>query len=288
LSSYNGRVIPVAQLASLLETSIPIVNKLIRKGYLRGGKGQMVELPPRSALQWLKLMLQPLPLRPLFTVPEILELSGLTMRVFREIVLAWEIPLYFDPALGELISPDSLIKLINALHSLREPVRFDRAVLLNWMQGIGSNKQVKPKLPYSKLIELEIQRIAKLEEPARTISARAFYNAFKEARLVSHALNWDQGKRAGGNYEREKMIRELEAQAKDVLVDSTKPTAFANARKVARKARKRRERWARGVKFAKEINLHAYEPPSHPSHPPTPPETDPPRSPDNEPDGESR
>jgi hypothetical protein len=274
-------VIPVAQLAQLLDTSPQRVNKLIKLGYLKGGKGRQVELPPRSALQWLKQMLLPLPRRPLFTIPEILGISGLPLKLFRRIVLAWDIPLHYDPAFGELISPDSLITLINALHSIREPVRFDRIVLLTWMQGLGSNKYVRPKLPYSRLIDLEIKRIAHLPEPERTTAANAFYNAYKDARRVSHVIDRKGRKNVGGNYVREEMIQELEGEIKDVLVDSTKPTSVALARKAAKKARKRRERWDKGIVYRKERNFK----PSAPLPAPDPllnqtPELDPPPLPD--------
>lgn len=269
----------IEKLAELLSTSPLIVKKLIRIAYLKGGKG-LVELPPPAALAWLKQMLQPLPLRPLFKIDEVLQMSGLNKKLFRQIILAWEIPLHYDHFLGELMSPVSLIQLINALHSLREPLRFDRAVLLNWMQGLGSDRQIKPKLPYSKLIEDEIARIAQLKEPERTMAARGFYYAFKDARTISHALNYKYSKVriTKHNKLRELQMAALEQEAHEVLLESVKPPTFVSIykkkRETAKKARRRREKWAQ-----KEATRRASERADRPAPPSEHPEPDPAQSP---------
>jgi hypothetical protein len=190
--NYNWKMPTSREMAHLLGIKPLQVRELLKRGYLkRARKPGQIELPPRSALQWLKLMLLPLPSRPLFTLAEIMELSGLSSKLLRKIILAWNIPLHYDPAFGELMSPSSLIELINVLHGLKEPVRFDRVVLLNWMQGMmPRDRYVRPKLPYSKLIDQEIKRIAALAEPERTIASQRFYKAYLDARIVSDAIDW--------------------------------------------------------------------------------------------------
>ena len=120
---------------------------------------------------------------------------------------AWNIPIHYDLALGELVSPDSLIQLINALHSLRDPLRLDHAALLAWMQGMSPKNKIRKLLPYSKLIEREIARIAQLSQPERTTQAYQFWKRYKSARFVSHAIdrvNLFVGKKKSQDAERER------------------------------------------------------------------------------------
>ena len=244
-------MVPLSQLAEMLECSEKVVQKLIRIGYLKRGRGKgrgrLIELPPLSALRWLKLMLQPLPLRPLFTLPEIVQMSGLKMGKLREIMLAWNIPIHYDLALGELVSPDSLIQLINALHSLRDPLRLDHAALLAWMQGMSPKNKIRKLLPYSKLIEREIARIAQLSQPERTTQAYQFWKRYKSARFVSHAIdrvNPFVGKKKSQDAEREERIREIELEARKLLDAATLGEGEAEAIK-QRKISRRNERASR-------------------------------------------
>jgi len=242
-------MVTIAKLAQMLETGEKTVQRLIRLGYLkrqRGkGRGRLIELPSLAALKWLKLMLQPLPLRPLFTLPEIMSLSGLSASQLREIILAWNIPMHYDPALGELLSPDSLIHLINALHAIREPIRLDHAALLAWMQGMSPKNKIRKLLPYSRLIEREIARIAQLPQPERTTQAYQFWKRYKSARLVSHAIdrvNSLVGKQKPQNAKREEVIIELEGKAREVLDAATLGEGVAEAirlRKVSLRASRR-------------------------------------------------
>lgn len=265
------------EMARLLKTSPVRISQLIESGYLRRIGEKEIELPPHSVLQWLKLMLLPLPSRPLFTLSEIERMSGLGKVTLKKVILAWKIPLYYDPMFGELMSPSSLITLINALHSLKEPVRFDRIVLLNWMQGMGRTRYITPKLPYSKMVEKEIKRIAQLAEPERTISSQAFYQAYRDARILSDAINW-----------RKRVPRSVD---KWIPWDQKKDLTRWRRVEEKRRKRKREEELMKKLQCQIRKQIESQAPPLQPSSPPLPlhaqsSELNPQRSPDNEPNEE--
>lgn len=230
-------MITIAEMAKILGTTEQKVQRLIKLCYLRRVKGATIELPPPAALNWLKLMFKPLPSRPLFTLHEVLHITKMTPKLFRQIVLSWNIPVYYDLFFGELIPPDSLLQILDSLFGLREPVRFDHAALLEWMQGMGSKqRQFRPSLPYHRLIEMELKRIAALPEPERLTNAYKFWRTYKNARLLNSAINQRNFKK--GERRREERIEELEVLAKEILEQSTAGEKEADRRKRVRISRR--------------------------------------------------
>jgi hypothetical protein len=179
--------IEISALAAMLNTDVGGVESLIPH-YLTRVDGERVDLPPRAAMEWLRQMFLPLPQRPLFKIKEVCLMAEVALPLLRQIMLAYAIPIHRDPALGELISPESFIRLLDGLHGYREPNRFDRAMLIEWMQAAQPESRVRAHLPYSRLLDLEIERIAKLEEPERTVRATELWERYKDARRVSDCL----------------------------------------------------------------------------------------------------
>jgi hypothetical protein len=190
------------------------VKLIARLGYLKFHEGDetKVVLPSASAIRWLRAMLLPLPERPLFTLHEITELLASTPRrarkgsdgavrnLIKKLCAAYSIPIHFDEAWGEMLSPTSFIDLLDALHGYRTPARFDRLALIEWMRTINPKRRLRWNLPYSKLLEGEIRRIVRLDEPERTMRAVALWEAYRDAKMISNCL---------GNY-RDSMRRKME------------------------------------------------------------------------------
>jgi len=173
---------------------------LVRLGYLKFYQGDetKVVLPPPGAIRWLRLMLLPLPERPLFTLEEVVQLAEIApppgkkgvqgIVLLRKLCAAFSIPIHVDDGFGELMSPISFIRLLDALFGYRDPMRFDRAALMEWMRGMKTGYRLRCHLPYSKLLELEIRRIARLREPERTMRAVALWESYYDAKRVSNCV----------------------------------------------------------------------------------------------------
>lgn len=186
----------------MLRVGVEKIPLLIKLGYLHYHEGDesKVDLPTRTSIRWLRLMLLPLPNRPLFTLQEVAKMSeivplrsgggwqGEGVKLIRKLCATYAIPIYADEQFGELMTPDSFIRLLDALFGYREPMRFDRAALVEWMRGLKTGRRLRYNLPYSKLLEGEIRRIVALNEPERTVRAVALWEAYRDAKMVSNCI----------------------------------------------------------------------------------------------------
>jgi hypothetical protein len=202
LVSESTPFVSVAEMATMLRVEADRVPLLVKLGYLRYHEGDesKIALPKRTSIRWLRLMLLPLPNRPLFTLQEVAKMSeiiparkgggwqGEGIKLIRKLCATYAIPIYADEQFGELMSPDSFIQLLDALFGYREPMRFDRTALVEWMRGLKTNRRLRYNLPYSKLLESEIGRIVRLNDPERTMRAVALWEAYRDAKLVSTCI----------------------------------------------------------------------------------------------------
>jgi hypothetical protein len=170
--------------------TIQRVHLLVKMGYLRyhNEDEEKITLPSPSALRWLHAMLLPPPERPLFTVDEVAKITNSSSEFIRKLCATYAIPIHADESWGELISPDSFIRLLDSLFGYRTPMRFDRAALVEWMRGMRRDRQLRYNLAYSQLINTEITRIVRLPEPERTMRAVAFWEAYRDAKMISNCM----------------------------------------------------------------------------------------------------
>ena len=174
------------------------VHQLVEAGHLKYYKKnkEQISLPSPAAIRWLHAMLLPFCDRPLFTLAEIAKAiasnsnSYWKMQTIQKLCAAYDIPIHFDKAWGELLSPDSFIRLLDALYGYRQPMRFDRMAMIEWMRGMQTNpRQLRWNLPYAALLEGEIGRIVRLQEPERTVRAVAFWEIYRDSKTVSNCLS---------------------------------------------------------------------------------------------------
>jgi hypothetical protein len=183
----SQKVVPLSELASKLGVEPKRLLPAIEHGYLKLVTINPPTLyePPPAAIDWLRVMFQPLTLRPFLSSEMVGELEGLSPQSVRRLCLDYGIPIYSDPVFGELMSISAFYRFHQQMHSHRAPSRFDRQAML-WTllhEQNGWLDNIKPPR-FSRRIELEIRRIAGLDEPARTDAALRLWDSWTETRKV--------------------------------------------------------------------------------------------------------
>jgi hypothetical protein len=200
LHHENPRVIPLDDLAARLGVEPKQLVPCLRHGYIKlvSPTPPMVYEPPPAAIEWLKQMFMPLMMRPFLTTEMVCTLMGLQPQHFRTLCLYYNIPLIADPVFGELMSLASFYRFHVELHHYREPSRFDRQAMLKALMYAASPVTAKQdlKLPnYSKRLEREIHRIAKLPEPEKTTAALRVFEAYADAKNITDCIAKMYGKK---------------------------------------------------------------------------------------------
>lgn len=97
----------------------------------------------------------------------------------------------------QIIHLADVLPLLQYLGSQYRPARalgFDRLSLVIWLSGLENELELfegrrrpRGRAGYARRLELEIHRIGKLEQPARTIAAVEFLNRLRDARSAVEA-----------------------------------------------------------------------------------------------------
>jgi len=188
--------ISVADLAVELQTTEDKVFLLVKEGYLTPLKVSdhpflyMVGKPKPAAMTWLRQALGPLPLIPIVPFYYVREMLGLSDWTLKRLILEHNIPLYIDVAFGQTMTILAFHQLFNQLYPWTERVRFDRQMFLNILCGIdkGSGNTFVRPLPFDKVLEEELHRIARLPEPQRSLRGYDIYEAFRDAKSIADVL----------------------------------------------------------------------------------------------------
>lgn len=143
-------------------------------------------MPAAAAMDWLRTMFMPLPMRPFLPASMVCDLLDCDLRDFRRLCVLYDIPLHSDPVFGELMGIAAFHRFFTALYHFRDPARFDRQAMLSMLHNkySGPDKAI-PVLPYERRLDVEIRRIAKLEEPMRFERAMALMEAMEDAKTLA-------------------------------------------------------------------------------------------------------
>ena len=152
---------------------------LIEQGYIRSIDGQTVESPPPAGLIWLRNWFQPAHAKPLLSAKDLADLLGIEEKAIPALAAAHDAPVTHDPALGLTFSVRAARTLL--LEVLSGGVRFDRQALLWFL--IGDPGKLCPD--FSENLEREIQRVAELPEPARSIRREAILAQWRDAKAIA-------------------------------------------------------------------------------------------------------
>lgn len=191
--------IPLADLASKLAVEPKRLLPLLEHGYLKlvTPDPPVVLEPPPAAMDWLRVMFQPLNLRPFLASEMVAELEGVPVHHVRQLCLEYNIPIYSDPVFGEVMSVSAFYRFHKEMHNHRESSRLDRQAMLVMLMHTVSPDEWRTDINpprFSRKIEMEIRRIAALAEPARTDAALRLWTAWSETYSVARAIAAAQGK----------------------------------------------------------------------------------------------
>lgn len=219
LHQPNPKAVSLQSLAEQLGVSQSRLLPLLEHGYLKliCADPPTAYEPPPDAMEWLKSMFQPLTMRPMLSSSMVADIENIPVADVRRLCLAYDIPIYADVVFGELLSIASFYKFHVQLHHYREPSRFDRQAMLVALMQAGDPTRYKQDLkppPFSKRLEAEIRRIARLKEPMKTEMALRLVEAYEEAKSVTDILARIRGKEPA-------TLKGMEKALKMVSVDTT-------------------------------------------------------------------
>jgi hypothetical protein len=186
--------ISIADLAILIEAPVEKLRPLVEHKYLRvvfakpEFERTIVARPGQRALEWLKMMFQPINMRPFIPIREVGKLWKVTENHILGKCRSYRIPLYSDPVFGNLMSFNALKSFARARMKYYKPKRLDRASFLRFYLSQIEGVRWKHPLPYSERLEREIGRIAHLPNPQRAMRSCALFEAFRDARTVSECI----------------------------------------------------------------------------------------------------
>lgn len=207
----GGGPITVRDLAQRIEGSVDDVKRLIDFKYLTvvmektDPEQTVLSCPGEEGIRWLRNMVQPIHLVPFIKLDDVHRLirkqQGRMSRKkpverTRRVCLAYQIPLFLDPVYGELLTIEGFAELAYHIGVYRNPVRNDRVTMLSFLMNAltederTKERYVRLKIPRrgTKRLNLEIARIARLEEPERTFMAQSLYECWKDSRGVQECL----------------------------------------------------------------------------------------------------
>lgn len=208
----TARAIPLSELARKLDVDAARLLPAIEHGYIRliCSDPPTVYEPPPAAVEWLRMMYQPIAMRPLIPIEMVASIEHFRPHDIRNLCLGYDVPISSDPVFGEILSLSAFYKLHEHLHRYREPSRFDRQMLLVMFLHAADpdhyRKVVRPP-EFSKKLENEIQRVSKLKEPARTDAALRLWDALESAKKVAECIAASRGDRIDGFKGTEKLAK---------------------------------------------------------------------------------
>jgi hypothetical protein len=199
--------ITLSLLARELDVSPQRLFRLVEEGYLPRysaadhspadhsppSPSTVLSCPPQPALLWLRQWFSPPLYKPMFSIDDVAELLEINAREATRLAAIFDIPLIHDAGLGLMMSAWGVRQLLRAVLSggrteagegEGEGQRFDRTWLVWWlMEGDPARLQQPPR--FTQQLEDEIQRVAGLEEPQRTIRKEQLSQQWKEAKAVA-------------------------------------------------------------------------------------------------------
>jgi len=183
--------ITLSKLASELSVDVERLRPLIDHQYLKLIKVNeflddcIVARPYPDGMRWLRNMLAPLALQHLLPIKYAAEMLWLELPEVRSACVYYDVQVQEDPAFGELMTIEGFYELFNKLNRNRSSWRFDRQAMFQAISyGIDKPMPKKKVIPYDQMLEDEIRRVRKMEEPERGFRATALYKAFRDAKDV--------------------------------------------------------------------------------------------------------
>jgi hypothetical protein len=146
------------------------------------------------------------PLIRLYEISMLLDTETLTPHALRKVCESADPPIPITTGIvghlryDDLLTPahtHRLLKIVITKHNDRladrdsRPRALDKVSLLLWMCGLSNVPTLHKPPPYSRLIEREISRIARLKEPARTLRIIDLMARWTDAATIARNWPWN-------------------------------------------------------------------------------------------------
>lgn len=196
--------------AGYIKRARPPFKRDAESGELSRARGWEVVQPSPAAMEWLKGCFQPVKFRPILKLKEVALMAGTKLSEIRKLCLTYGIPIHVDPVFGELLTINEFEQMMDRLHGMQENCRFDRGAFLYYLRALSTGKRARVRPPrFSERVEIEIARILRLKEPARTIRAGVFMNCYWSARGLLRCMEEYEGKSRKKLAEMDRMMRKF-------------------------------------------------------------------------------
>ncbi len=199
--SGDPPAVTLADLARDLACSPVRLVSLVRESWLRRADGlpaqakltlqTEVEQPPPAAMSWLRTWFLPARAKPLFSKADVAELLDLPEREVVLLAARAGVSVTHIPALGGnglTFSAWAVKRLLleKAGGSATRGARFDRIALLHAILEDDPSLALSPPT-FDRALEQEIARVARLDEPARSLRAGELIAQWRDAERVAEA-----------------------------------------------------------------------------------------------------
>jgi hypothetical protein len=183
-------LITLANLSQSLNVPIDRLEPLCEHGWIKlRSQGKItsqsyVEAPSGAALRWMRQWFQPLWDKPMFSQQDMAQLLNVEAKLVLEVAAAHDAPVIYDPGFGHMFSVWSAKTLLaKMLGGGRVDSRFDRQAMI-WNLLDGDPRRVGELPKFDEQLEIEIERVAKLEEPMRSMRSMALVDQFRDAQII--------------------------------------------------------------------------------------------------------
>jgi hypothetical protein len=184
----------VANLCKALNVGVSDIAPFIQQRYIKlVSAGHIssqatIEAIPEAAIIWMRSWFLPVQAKPLFSLENIADLLNVTVREVLPLCAQHEIPVTRDPVLGFTLSIwAARMLLLRTIRGREHTARFDRIALLHRILEKDPEKASQPP-SFDQELEDELERVAKLDEPTRSLRSAQIWENLNDARLIAASL----------------------------------------------------------------------------------------------------
>lgn len=143
---------------------------------------------PEAAVTWMRSWFLPVAAKGLFSIDNMADLLNILPREVLPLAAAHEVPVMRDGAVGFVFSTwGARTLLLRSIRGRDHTARFDRIACL-WMILQEDPEKAAAPPPFDKRIEAELERVAKLDEPTRSLRSAEIMSALTDSWLVAESI----------------------------------------------------------------------------------------------------
>lgn len=193
-SSPSPPSMSIGSLARALNVMTAELLPFISAGYIRLtpphqsiSSHSTIQAIPESAVSWMRSWFLPVYAKGLFSIDNMADLLNILPREVLPLAAAHEVPVMRDAGVGFVFSTWGARTLLLRSIRGRDCPRFDRQAALWSILAEDPEKAATPP-PFSERLEKELERVAKLEEPARSLRSVQLITAMEDAYKIATSI----------------------------------------------------------------------------------------------------